>query len=476
MQENKIILIHVGNFCECGPGNGVAPPLGTIYLGSYLDKHGFRVTLLDTRLHDKSAFYPELAKDIQNSIIVGLSVMTPLVKEGLEITNFIKVLKPAIPIVWGGFHATLFPESTLGNKNIDYVIMGEGEKGLLALVEYICQKKDIGDVTNLVFKRKDTIIKNEISHGEDLDVIGIPAYHMLDFSPYIEKSNFTLKTKIDILTSRGCKARCAFCVNSIIHKSMWRPESIQQTLDNIDAVIERYKPEHICFTDEDFFCDISRVKQLLPEIKKRGLNWDANCRAYHFRKGYLDDTMLSEMYESGCRGLRFGLESGSQRILNMLNKGLTPEQSLHAIMFGMPDETLDDVLKTFDLILKIFRINPAIDILGPQIFRPYPGSFLFNKCIEKGLRVPKDLDSWSNFFIYDFAIIDKHNYPWLSKPEDFRKASLCRAYLGKRFLPIWLRYIIVKFHIITRLTFIDLDYVIFKFCKSIAKRLKIKKA
>jgi radical SAM superfamily enzyme YgiQ (UPF0313 family) len=282
--------------------------------------------------------------------------------------------------------------------------------------------------------------------------------------------------------------RCAFCVNSIIQKSSWRPESIQQTCRNIDTVIKLYNVEHICFTDEDFFCNLPRIIQLLPEIAKRKITWDACCHANRIRNGVLDDSMLSKMYEAGCRGLRLGLESGSCRVLNMLNKDLSPQQSLYAIrqilkhnimpnaafMVGLPDETLDDVLKTLDLMLMIFKINPKIvEKKGPSIFRPYPGSVLFKKCIEKGLKLPQSLNSWSNFFMYNrTTVYDKNNYPWLDKPDDIRKVGLWIQYLNKQYLPYWFRRMIVGFHLKTRLKFIYIDYSVFRFFKTIFRYLK----
>jgi anaerobic magnesium-protoporphyrin IX monomethyl ester cyclase len=486
MHTKKVILIHVGNFCEYKPAIGIPPPIGIIYLATYLSAREFNVIIIDTRCFDKNSFYVYINKMLPDALLVGLSVMTPLVKEGLEITDYIKSLFPSLPVVWGGYHATLYPESTIAYTNIDYCIVDEGEQGLLSLANVLCNKKNLIDVTNLFWKKENAIIQNEVSLGENLDTIGIPAYQLFDYAPYyVEKSTFTQRTKIDILTSRGCNARCAFCVNSIIHKNRWRHESMSQTLLNLDAVIARYHAAHICFADEDFFCDQQRLKYLLPEIKKRNITWDANCRADHLRDSYLDDETLSLMYDSGCRGLRFGLESGSQRVLDLLHKGLTPQQSLHAIrqslkhgiipnasfMMGIPDETREDVLKTLALILSIRRINQKIDILGPQIFRPYPGSVLFNKCVEKGLRLPQTLHNWSNFFIYNNVAINKENYPWFSQPTIFHKALLWRQYLEKKYPPFWLRYLLLMFHIKTKLYFINFDYVTFKFIKSVIRKI-----
>jgi radical SAM superfamily enzyme YgiQ (UPF0313 family) len=486
MENNKIILIHVGNFYEGKTRHKLSPPLGIIYLGSYLVSHGYNIKLMDVRLKNKNEFFSELQQELPNAILVGLSVTSPLIKEALIINKFIKTVSPSVNIVWGGFHATLFPESTLRNDYIDFVISGEGEIGLLGLVEYLLERRSISSIPNLIFKNGDAITKNRAESGEKLENIGIPCYDLLDFSHYIQEDLFVDKMKIDMLTSRGCHARCAFCVNSIIQRSKWRAEPIPQTLRNLDTLQERYKIENIYFIDEDFFCDLDRVKNLAPELAKRGITWNASCRADYIRDGFINDSVLKMLYGCGCRGLRFGLESGSQRILDLLNKGITVEQSLYAIkkavryrigadvsfMMGIPDETLSDVLLTFDLILKIIKITPIMSIIGPQMFRPYPGSVLFDRCVKKGLRIPSSMNEWSNFFMQDFPVYNKENYPWLSELNIFRKANLCRAYLDKHFLPLWLRCAIVKFHLRTRLRFIETDYRVYKFLRRIFKFTK----
>lgn len=484
MAKDSILLIHVGNFWDENPMKIVpSPPLGIVYLGSYLISRGYQVIFLDSRLKERKAFFPELEKALPQARLAGLSVMTPLTKEGLEITRFIKKFDRSLPVVWGGFHATLFPESTLQNELIDFIIVNEGEKGLLGLADFLFQKRDIADIPNLSYKNNGAITRNRFEPGEDLRTIGIPSYAHFDFRNYLGPADFTKTIKIDILTSRGCHACCAFCVNSIIHKSKWRPEPISQTMQNIDTALRAYKTGHICFVDEDFFADLERIKAIVLELTKKNVTWDANCRADYIRDGYLDDKALDMLYASGCRGLRFGLESGSQRMLDLLNKQITVAQSLHALekihrhhisasvsfMMGVPDEKPQDVIMTFDLILEIFRRYPEIDVIGPWMFRPYPGSVLFNRCVERGLAIPASLNEWTNFSMPDFPVYKKSIYPWLSESEltFLRRAGLCRAYLKKEkaYVPRWLRYLIVKFHMQTGCKFIDIDHTVFRCLK-----------
>ena len=120
MARDKIILIHVGTIFDNEPQRNTAAPWGIIYLGSYLISRGYPAVFMDTRLKDRNAFFADLSKELRGAALVGLSVTTPLTREGLEITKFIKTKDPSIPVIWGGFHATLYPESTLNNKYIDF--------------------------------------------------------------------------------------------------------------------------------------------------------------------------------------------------------------------------------------------------------------------------------------------------------------------------------------------------------------------
>ena len=198
MDDGKVILINTGNFCKEEIRKGLAAPLGIIYLGSYLLKQGVETVLCDARLKSMDDIYAYLQDNLEGSTLVGLSVMTPFIKEGLEITSFLKTIKPSVKVVWGGFHASLYPESTIRSKDIDFVITGEGEQGLLGLAEHLSQGRDISGVSNLTYKNGDEVMRNENAPRQDLDFIGIPSYQNFDFSPYIEKSPFTQKTKIDI--------------------------------------------------------------------------------------------------------------------------------------------------------------------------------------------------------------------------------------------------------------------------------------
>jgi len=496
-QKEKIILIYVQDYEEINAVSGyyteeLNMPLGILNLGSYLDSHGYRVRLLDTRLRNKSDFFDILHGELSDAILVGLSVMTPCVGYALEISKFIKDSDGLAKVVWGGAHATLFSGSTVHNEYIDFVIVKEGERGILGLAEYLLGKaRKIHEVPNLIYKRDNNILENKVDTDNDPGSIGAPNYELLEIDTYIPRTNRLghIRRQAEMITSRGCPHQCRFCINTIAYGNRWRSGLLEETVKSLDCLIERHRIEHVFFMDEDFFCERNSVKGLIDEIAKRGITWESNCRADYINDDYIDDDFLIRLKKSGCIKLRLGLESGSQRILDLLKKEITVKDSINAVekltghgilpsvsfMMGIPTETKDDVMKTLELILRLFNKNLGIEIIGPLIFRPYPGSELFNLCQEQGLAIPESLSEWSDFYIHNLLEEYEHGMPWFPHAYIFKRAWLLLAYLNFEVKSSLLRQIIkllVRFHIRTKLKFIKFDYCVYRFTKKILNHIK----
>lgn len=492
MQNDKIMLIYAQDYLPedapfSYPLEDFNIPLGILYLGSYLKAAGQKARLMDTRLYKKDKFFKVLRDELRGCALVGISVTTPCVKNGLEITRFVKTESPGVKTVWGGVHASLYPYATVNSGCIDFVIVNEGEEGLLGLARHLLEeKKEIFDIPNLIFKESGRIKKNIIKSEVETGSIGIADYTLLDMDKYVERMVAPGRTRrqAEVLTARGCPYRCTFCVNTILYERRWRSEPPNLTLEKLDALIGDYRIDHVFFMDEDFFCNRKRTKDLIADIRKRKITWEANCRADYIKDDYLDDRLLDSLKKSGCVKLRFGLESGSQRVLDLLKKDIKVEDSMNmarklrqhyivpaaSFMMGLPDETADDIIKTAGLILNLSKVNPDIIISGPAIFRPYPGSELFRRCEEKGLVAPKTLDEWSDFYMHNNFDEYHNGVPWFSDIYIFKRVSLCLAHLrigaGNKLFR-WLARFIVRFHLATKLRFVEAEYLLYKLVKNI---------
>jgi len=491
MSKNKVLLVYVQEYGLVDPAQKYSPnivymPLGVLYLGSYLKARGIEVGILDTRLQKKEDFLAALKNMIPETYLVGLSVMSPYIKPALDITRLVKSMDPSVRTVWGGIHATLFPLPTLRNEAIDYVIVKEGEKGLFQLAQTKYRSiSDLGGIPNLFFKKDGKISQNPSGEPETFSAIGLPDYSLVNTEIYFNRIVLDGRPMrvAEVITARGCPHQCAFCVNVVIYHRHWYGETVSELEENLDLLIGKYNIKHVFFLDEDFFCNPARLKDFLPMIGRKNITWETSCRVDYLNDTYVNDRLLEDLRKKGCVKLRFGVESGSLRILELLKKEITPAQSLEAVkktfshgmipsvsfMMGVPGETIEDILMTMALIVKMFEVAPNLDLIGPQVFRPYPGGELFETAQKMGLKVPEKLDDWSDFFIADY----RETLPWIKEKDLFNRIILFRNILRRprgNGLYWWIKRMLLKFHLKTKLCLIPANYYLYLIFKRILRR------
>ncbi len=416
--------------------------LTLLYLGTVLKKSGYAPILVDAQ-HDNAEKMIE--RHIGNALCVGISAMTVHVKHGLELTKLAKSLNPKIPVVWGGVHPTLMPRQTLFHPDIDYIVIGEGELSFLELVKYIggSGKSSISNIAGIGFKQNGKIVINETGKAVDLNSLSPPAFDLLDVERYIYDDPEVGERCMNINTGRGCVYNCTFCINTILKDLRWRAVTADNIINEIRLLRERYGIKSVRFTDENFFIDRRRVKEFCEKYIESGIGlpWVAFGRADYFNERHINDELLSLMKKSGCKTMRLGVESGSQRVLDMIRKGITPEQTIFAVkklreygirplcmfMIGMPGEQKHDMVETINLIKRLKDANPGTLVVGPQIFRPYPGSEMYNSLKDYGYMEPDTLEGWAgkgskkDVMFSDFVNLD--DLPWV-KEKDFIEGLL----------------------------------------------------
>lgn len=415
-------------------------PLGLMSIATMLDKCERNVQVIDCRLYTKQETMEKI-KSFPHTDIVALSVMTVQIKHALEISKFIKEHNPNMPIIWGGIHPTLFPEQTIQSPYIDYVIVGDGEYTVIEITDWVDYNSSIlKNIEGLVFKYENNIIANRPTEPVNVSELPDINYELLDIERYINKILFTGKKvkTLSVHTSRGCPYRCKFCVNSILNFRNWRPIPIPRVINTITSLTKKYNLNHILFIDDYLFGNISRTKEIINNLPKNIL-WEANIRASDFRENKVNDEMLSLMQKSGCYSLRIGAESGSPRILKLLQKDISISDTVKAIkqckkyniipllyfITAIPTETLEEAQSTFNLIISLYKINPNIRVIVPGLFRPYPGSELFNICKSHGFVEPTSLEQWSDI---NFDGEDINLCTWIPD-KNKKQISLMREYI-----------------------------------------------
>ncbi|MEK6647679.1 MAG: radical SAM protein [Candidatus Firestonebacteria bacterium] len=417
--------------------------MGILCLGTYLKENNYDVHLIDSRLYAKDEFESILSKEIKGVFLVGISVMTSYIKEALKVLNFVKQYDSKIKTVLGGIHPSLFPEQTVQHPLVDFVIFGEGELPLLELAKKLYNNEDsFEEIGNLYFKNGKDIVFKRISRFIDINDLPVPDYNLVDAERYITKrfSDGNWGRQLEYQSSRGCPSRCSFCVNTIISKRYWRQKDPEKVVREVEALKERFALDSILFMDENFFPKKKNVETIAIELKKMSVKWEANCRADYFKDRYIDNDFLKFLSSCGLTTVRIGIESGSLNTLKLLKKDINKTDIINAakicsqnnvfaccsFMIGLPYETKKDVIETLNIISRIESIGKNyIIIIGPQVFRPYPGGELYEFCKKEGLLEPHAFDEWGQLIFLDTGYID--NFYWIKNKNFIKLIVLLRS-------------------------------------------------
>ena len=367
----KILLINPPTFYmlptmlpkSIDEGRGYNPPLGILYLAAYLKKYtDYQVKILDCQVEELE--YDQIRERIReiNPDIVGLTTMTFTLIDVLKTAQLTKEINPQIKVILGGPHIDIYPEETIAQNNVDYVVMGEGEKILKDLLDNFDSPQNLAEIKGLVFKSQSQIVNNGRSElNKDLDSLPFPARHL---TPYQKYSSVLSKVQpiTTMFTSRGCPYKCLFCDRPHLGK-VFRARSSENVVDEMEQC-QKMDIKEILIYDDTFTVNRQRVLDICSEIQKRNLkiNWDIRARV-----DTVDEELLKEIKKTGCQRIHFGVEAGTQKILNVLRKGITLEQAEKAFnlsrkigletlayfMIGSPTETKEDILKTIKFAKKL---------------------------------------------------------------------------------------------------------------------------
>ncbi len=388
-----IVLVHI-NFSE--DHSEKILPLGILSVGSALKKRGYEVKLIninEKQIDDTVKKIVEIKPDY-----IGISVMTGV--QTAHSAEFSKKLKKEsnIPILWGGIHPSLLPEQCIKEDYIDYLIFGEGELAILEFTEHFLADKNFGGIYGLAFKKDEKIFINpERPLIENLDDWRLD-FSLLDLEQFV----FPLekyKRVIAYKTSRGCPFGCGFCYNYQFNKSRWRTWSEKAVLEDINFLKNQYKIDAIKFYDDNFFVDRKRALSLLKSIDLPS--------HIEIRIDFIDDDLAKELKELKIFDMLIGLESGSERMLRLIDKRFTLERlsqgvksitkyDLHAtysFIVGLPTETKEDFEATINLMYQVYKIHSRAGFtLGAYL--PYPGSKLYEFSLTQGFKPPKKTEDW----------------------------------------------------------------------------------
>ncbi len=422
--KKKIVLVNAPYSLTERKMADVNYPTGILCVGTALQKAGYEVQLIECVLEDN--YNDKILSLAEGALFIAFSVMTNQIACSLETSKLIKSKFPELPIIWGGIHPTLDPDVTIKSKYCDYVLAGEADETIVQLASCIEEKKDVSTIKGIYFKQDRTIkFNNQFPRINDIsDFVDID-FDLVDVNSYLDLEldkdyGFFPKEKgsvrrLTLHTARGCPFKCSFCINSIVRGDnmgafRYRSMSPEKIMESIKRYKAKYDINFISFGDDLFFANKKKVQYLVDKLIKEnmGIKWYANVRADFFNEDYLNLEFLKKVEEAGCIRFALGIESGSEKVLKYLKKQLGIESILRAaayidkfnfvagysFMTGLPGEEEEDVFRTLCLIYAIMSIHKRAYIIGPQIYRPYPGSQLFVDCVKLGWKKPESLDDY----------------------------------------------------------------------------------
>lgn len=412
----NILFIEPDHRCGLDPF-----PWGALSVGSYLYEQGHDVTLLSGSLLTQEEFDSQVAANLPDASLLCISIFSTDTAWAKDFIDDAKSNFPDLPICVGGPHAILMPEQTLRYKHIDYLAYGPGEETVHGLIHALEKGETPHNVPGLIWKKDGQEVRNAPA--------GAPPRYMINYDLLPTRKRATYGRYFEILAGRGCSFACAFCYNAVCgHK--WQGKDAEDLIDEIQSVVCRFDPDLIYFRDENFFHSRKRVHRFIELYRERGFRfqWHATCRANYFTDKYLNESLLRDLESVNCVKLKFGMESGSQVVLDILRKGIKVEQIKHvartlakspivgnySFLTAVPGEKVRDFHDTLSLINDIVTNDPNAEIIGPQYYRVYPGGELYEQIMRDwGYQEPTSFEEWADAVRGDYFGLSKDvDHPW----------------------------------------------------------------
>jgi anaerobic magnesium-protoporphyrin IX monomethyl ester cyclase len=393
-------------------------PLALIALGSVLQRDGIDVRIIDGRLEGDPL--GALLSATKDAAVLGVTALTgaPL-RDALKATRAVRAAQPALPIVWGGWHPSLFPVETLREAGVTATVQGQGERPMLEIVRRLLDGAGLDGIAGVTTTDNEgSILQTSAAPAEDINHFPPADYGLIPVDGY-----FTLKgqRQIDYVSSQGCRFRCAFCADPTVFNRSWSGLSPERVGEELSWLAGRYGATDVAFQDETFFTHPSRVAAISESLlaKRTSLTWMATMRADQGARMPADVFALCR--RAGLRRVMVGMESGDQAMLDWMKKDATVEQVfamadkcrdagiaiLCNLIVGFPGETDDSVMATLRAAKRLRAYGPNFQI-AMFYYRPYPGTPIADAANRAGYQGPSTLEEWSRFED------DTQSSPWVS--------------------------------------------------------------
>jgi radical SAM superfamily enzyme YgiQ (UPF0313 family) len=381
-------------------------PLALLAIGSALDSNLYEIRIIDGRL-ERDPVGAVLA-EIGDALCLGMTVLTGApIRNALAVSQAAKQRRPDIPIIWGGWHPSLFPTETLAEPAVDVTVQGQGEITFAEVVARLAAGETLTGLQGTAIRQGATVLANPPRPLADMNSLPAHNYGLIDVERYFKRKG---RRQLDYISSSGCHFRCAFCADPFVFKRRWVGLAPERIGEEIEFLYKRYGFTDLAFQDETFFTFRERVTDIAEEFLRRQLafTWTATMRADQAVR--MTDEALALCVRSGLRRVMIGVESGSQETLDWIAKDITVGQVLesasmcvrHGIgaifpfIVGFPGESQSSVHASLTLIKQLRAMSPAFET-PIFYYKPYPGSRIADEVVRNGYTLPSSLEEWADF-------------------------------------------------------------------------------
>ncbi|MDW8021913.1 MAG: radical SAM protein [Nitrososphaerota archaeon] len=385
-------------------GSG-GPPLGLAYLAATAREEGWEPGIIDALTEGLSL--RELERRISgfDPDVVGITATTSMMPDVYEVAKIVKGVNEGALVLLGGPHATFMAHEILREcPHVDLVVRGEGEETLREILGKLEKGHSFRDVLGVTY-REGGLIKDNPPRPliRDLDALPHPEYDLLPMEKYVVNGvRFGA-----VMTSRGCPYNCVFCSSSLQFGKGWRSHSVDRVIDELKILSEEFGVKEVEFLDDTFTLNPKRVEEISKRVveEKLDISWSASSRVNTFNY-----QIGCSMRRAGAHTVYFGIESGSDRTLKFIEKGISRMQSMEAVkaakraglrvlgsfVMGFPYETEDEIRETIS-----FANRVGVDLAQFTIATPYPGTRLWEIALEKNLLLTRN---WRKFTTVDVVM------------------------------------------------------------------------
>jgi radical SAM superfamily enzyme YgiQ (UPF0313 family) len=419
-------------------------PLGILAVSTPLLRAGYSVCIIDSTITPN--YQKRVLAELEDAACLAVSLVTgPMIKETVQIARAAKRLYPEKPVILGGWHPSLLPDQTLAADYVDVVVKGQGEDALLEIMQAIEAGETLSGIAGVGYKQDGRLRFNSPRALRPLAEMPPKAYHLADFDAY-EKvcgRRWAMYT-----SSLACPYNCGYCTNEGVYGRKWNALPPEQVAEETCDLVKRYGLELLWIVDDNFLVDLDRAVEIAEQIVRRGVKFKWSVQSSTNLVSRLTHEELVLLRRAGLSQVAQGAESGSQKVLHLMNKDFQKIETIYTaaeklsnagirpsfnMIFGFPGEGEKERRESVALVMDICRRYPGAEF-WTNIFTPYPGSPIMQRAFELGIDVPKTLEGWVDFF-------PRYNVlPWL-KGRKHSEVQTMREYLRVAFnrVPIGVR-------------------------------------